>query len=602
MPIAGGGGLCARLAGPLRWALALGLGVLASLTPAGPVAADEGDLDELAAEVHSGGGVRVTGTGLLGGAPGLLDWPQVHEGEELRHAWLYWAGPEEVDQLLVDGVPVAGEALGTLATACDDEPLFAFRAEAADVVMPGTTSVVVWSAPMPGDLLGMGALLVTGQPGSEEQGTLRAAEGARRLGGASADLAEFDVEEGVFDARLVVLAAGGDGAPDGWLQFDGTPLLADPFSGSDGAAFDALSWALVPGAGARTLSFDPDGESGCAVVLATALLTSSPSTCEDLDGDGQRDVACGGFDCDDADPDVYSGAPELCDGLDGDCDGTVPPEESDLDGDGLSECEGDCGPLNAEVYPGAPDRCDDVDDNDCDGLVDPQESDTDGDLATPCEGDCDDTDPERFTPPPRSAATASTTTVTASSTAPTPTPTPTRTASPPATGTATTATPRSPPACPSSATAATTTATGTSPTTSSTGTWTACRSAPGTATTSAAPSGPGPVVEIVVARALEKDAIGALPGIPVLAPPAGGVTDEHAHPRPALQVQVWAGVELAHVTHRCIAHPASRPHVGTNAPRVPAVPTDHRLTQGGLVESEGVPGIRLGVLVHRWSS
>ncbi|MDI7269462.1 MAG: putative metal-binding motif-containing protein [Myxococcota bacterium] len=48
------------------------------------------------------------------------------------------------------------------------------------------------------------------------------------------------------------------------------------------------------------------------------------ASCLDRDGDGFRDSACGGTDCDDTRGDVYPGAPEVClDDIDNDCDGLV---------------------------------------------------------------------------------------------------------------------------------------------------------------------------------------------------------------------------------------------------------------------------------------
>jgi hypothetical protein len=43
----------------------------------------------------------------------------------------------------------------------------------------------------------------------------------------------------------------------------------------------------------------------------------------DADGDGHTDQACGGDDCNDNDPTIYLGHPELCDGKDNDCNGLV---------------------------------------------------------------------------------------------------------------------------------------------------------------------------------------------------------------------------------------------------------------------------------------
>ena len=87
-------------------------------------------------------------------------------------------------------------------------------------------------------------------------------------------------------------------------------------------------------------------------------------------------------DCDDNDPNTYPGANEICDGLDNDCDGQVPPEEIDWDNDGYSECMGDCDDDDVDINPGMPEICDGKD-NDCDGFI-----------------DCWDTDCKSYTGPP----------------------------------------------------------------------------------------------------------------------------------------------------------------------------------------------------------
>jgi len=127
----------------------------------------------------------------------------------------------------------------------------------------------------------------------------------------------------------------------------------------------------------------------------------------DVDGDtyGGADTAClcaavapytadNDLDCDDGDPAIHPGAAEVCNGADDDCDGVLPADEADADGDGQGVCEGDCDDGDPTVGLGFPELCDGAD-NDCDGLAN-DEDDQDGDGVTPCDGDCDDTDAQRY--------------------------------------------------------------------------------------------------------------------------------------------------------------------------------------------------------------
>jgi len=142
----------------------------------------------------------------------------------------------------------------------------------------------------------------------------------------------------------------------------------------------------------------------------------------DGDGDGEDAVVCGGDDCDDTDPDVFSGAIEICDaeGVDEDCDPTT-VGDLDADDDGAVDarccngatCGTDCDDRRDDTLPGAGERCNERDD-DCDGEVDEGVAidgftDADGDLygdrESPIRGcpgwpgisssglDCDDDDP-----------------------------------------------------------------------------------------------------------------------------------------------------------------------------------------------------------------
>ncbi len=122
--------------------------------------------------------------------------------------------------------------------------------------------------------------------------------------------------------------------------------------------------------------------------------------CDDADGDGFEDEACGGDDCDDTDGDINPDAAEACDGVDEDCDDNIDEDatdattwyaddDSDTYGDsadtqdactqpsGYVADDTDCDDTDGAIFPGAEEVCNTLDD-DCDTSVDEEAT----DLAT----------------------------------------------------------------------------------------------------------------------------------------------------------------------------------------------------------------------------
>ncbi len=133
-----------------------------------------------------------------------------------------------------------------------------------------------------------------------------------------------------------------------------------------------------------------------ASVDALALLDNFRWTVVDQGDDFDQDGVGAALDCDDTDAARFPGNPEICDTRDNDCDGVVPADEIDADGDAFSACQGDCDDAVATTYPGAPQPCNGIND-DCAApgwpAVPAAETDDDFDGSSECQGDCDDADP-----------------------------------------------------------------------------------------------------------------------------------------------------------------------------------------------------------------
>ncbi|MDP2307524.1 MAG: MopE-related protein [Pseudomonadota bacterium] len=200
------------------------------------------------------------------------------------------------------------------------------------------------------------------------------------------------------------------------VQF--APIVADPAAGTLAFSLDAGAVPNVAlrgndcAAGAAALyDADADGYTSCAtdcddgnagvhpgaVEVCDGLdgdcdgVIDEQTTCYDDDGDGASEDA---GDCNDGDAGVSPTAAEIYgNGIDDDCDGVIDHGTTDADGDGYAAEGGDCDTADATIYPGAPELADGAD-NDCDGIVDEGtvDYDDDGDGITESAGDCDDTD------------------------------------------------------------------------------------------------------------------------------------------------------------------------------------------------------------------
>ncbi len=219
------------------------------------------------------------------------------------------------------------------------------------------------------------------------------------IGAPLADVPTSD-EGRAYAFTAAAVDSDGDTVPDCLDQCAGAP---DVDADGDGAAAcvdcddsdPALNLDDADGDGYSTCAGDcDDADPAVNPGVAEDCLNGMDDDCDglidegtDADGDGFVALPCGN-DCDDSNPAVNPGAPEICDGLDNDCNGLV--DDLDADGDGFSACVDDCDDGDPAVNPGATEICNGIDD-DCDGTIDT--IDADGDGFDACVDDCDDGDP-----------------------------------------------------------------------------------------------------------------------------------------------------------------------------------------------------------------
>jgi hypothetical protein len=192
------------------------------------------------------------------------------------------------------------------------------------------------------------------------------------------DEAAPEPDNGSYWPRLA--ADGSDNVWISWLDYSANrsqPSIALRRSTDGGATLGPVIRVdkQVPGAFYNSYYFNSDTAALPEVGLFAWYAQNGTYTAghlflaDDL-GDDDTDGVNGSLDCDDGNAGVYPGAPQLCDGLNNDCDDPswpeVPAIEADADSDGVRICDGDCDDGNPDTYPGALEVNDGLD-NQCPG-------------------------------------------------------------------------------------------------------------------------------------------------------------------------------------------------------------------------------------------
>ena len=321
----------------------------------------------------AGGGLHLASQSLAGLSAFVLDLSGGLGGVE--GSARYYSGDGGEGRLRVDGVSVPTPGLGPTAARASTWEGPAITAVTADTVtVRGSGSLQLYVCD------GAGAVVATLSPGSGDTVDLTgsllvgdnylvlAADGV--IGPASAAFLTFDPD---VDGDGYTYFGGDCDDSDASVSPAATELCDSIDNNCDGLTDDPTS------ADASTWYTDSDADGYGED--ATAEPACAPPT----------DAVAIGGDCDDHDDDVSPGAPEVCNGIDDDCDGLIDGSSdgdtwyADADGDGfgdpglsVTQCDppegyvadaGDCDDADATVNPDASEQCDGVD-NDCDGATD----------------------------------------------------------------------------------------------------------------------------------------------------------------------------------------------------------------------------------------